>query len=82
MCVDISPKGIAIDCLEPLTVDATVELHSDEQGKRRLASVRYCRERNGSYRIGLEFISDAEMISRRASIARSQAGHRTPPPAG
>jgi hypothetical protein len=78
LCVDISPKGIAIDSLEPMTVDATVRLHSDVQGPRRLAAVRYCLERNGSYRVGLEFISDTEMIARRASVARTQAEQRGP----
>jgi hypothetical protein len=76
LCVDVSPKGIAIDSVEPMTVDATVQLHTGVHGARRLAAVRYCLERNGSYRVGLEFISDAEMAALRASVARTQAGKR------
>jgi len=78
LCVDISPRGIAIDSLEPMSVDAIVRLHSDMQGPRRMAAVRYCLERNGSYRVGLELISDAEMVARRVSVARSQAERRAP----
>jgi hypothetical protein len=77
LCVDISARGMAIDSREPLTVDTTVRLHSDVQGPRRLASVRYCQERNGAYRVGLEFISEPEMEARRASVARAQATKTT-----
>jgi hypothetical protein len=73
MCVDISARGMAIDSRESLAVDTTVRLHSDMHGPRRLASVRYCLERNGSYRLGLEFISEPEMEARRSSAARAQA---------
>jgi hypothetical protein len=68
--------GVAVDSAEPMTVDATVRLHSDVYGAHRLAAVRYCLERNGSYRVGLEFISDAEMAALRASVARTQAEKR------
>src|SRR5215831_6181636 len=60
LCVDISPRGIAVDCLEPMQVDSILELHSDQYGPRRLARVRYCLPRSGSYRIGLEFMADRQ----------------------
>jgi hypothetical protein len=55
-CLDISPRGIGIDSPEAMTPGEVVALHSDAQGPRRLARVRHCRQRGGSYRIGLEFI--------------------------
>lgn len=59
-CVDISPRGIAIDSMEPMAVDALLRLRSDEHGPRRLARVRYCIRRSASYRIGLQFIADED----------------------
>jgi|tagenome__1003787_1003787.scaffolds.fasta_scaffold19854252_1 hypothetical protein len=76
LCVDVSLKGIGVECHEPMTVDATAELHSDEHSTRRLVVVRYCLKRGESYRVGLEFISDTEMNARRTSAARAQAGQR------
>jgi hypothetical protein len=61
-CVDISPRGIAIDSLEPMEPNTLVALHSDtdEHGAKRCALVRYCRERGILYRIGLEFLAEAK----------------------
>jgi hypothetical protein len=55
LVVNISPRGIAIDCPEGIAVDAIVQLHSDEHGSRRPARVRYCIQRGDCYRVGLEF---------------------------
>src|SRR6516165_6649469 len=49
-CVDISPRGIAIDCSELLTKDWVVQLHSENHGPRRLARVCYCLQRGDRYR--------------------------------
>lgn len=54
-CVDASLRGLGVDCPEPLAVDAFVHIQSEEDGPRRLARVRYCRENGDSYRIGLQF---------------------------
>jgi hypothetical protein len=59
-CVDISPRGIAVDCPEPLTVDGFFQLHSEERGPRRVARVRYCIARDGRHRIGLEFSAEPQ----------------------
>jgi hypothetical protein len=59
-CVDISPRGIAIDCSELLTKDWIVQLHSENRGPRRLARVRYCIRRGDRYRVGLEFIAETQ----------------------
>ena len=59
-CVDISPRGIAIDCSELLTKDWIVQLHSENRGPRRLARVRYCIQRGDRYRVGLEFIGEPQ----------------------
>jgi hypothetical protein len=59
-CVDISPRGIGIECPEPLAVGAYVQLQSVEQGTARLARVRHIMEREGKYRMGLEFVAKAE----------------------
>src|SRR5690348_15423209 len=58
VCVDLSPRGIAIDCPEPMQVDSILHLHTTELGPRRLARVRYCRKRGESYRLGLEFVAE------------------------
>ena len=52
--VDISPRGMAIDCPESIRPDTIVMLQV-EHGTRRLARVCYCRQRNTGCRIGLEF---------------------------
>jgi hypothetical protein len=59
-CVDISPRGIGVECPEPLTVDGFVQVHSDDHGPRRLARVRYCLHRGESYRVGLEFVAELQ----------------------
>jgi hypothetical protein len=59
-CVDISPHGIGVKCPEPLTVDEFVQVHSDDQGPRRLARVRYCFRRGENYRVGLEFVAQLQ----------------------
>ena len=56
--VDISPRGIAVDCPEAIPTDARIHLHSDEYGPQRLARVRYCVQRSGLYRVGLEFMAE------------------------
>jgi hypothetical protein len=57
-CVDISPRGMAVDCSELLTKDRVVQLHSEEHGPRLLARVRYCLQRSNHYRVGLEFVGE------------------------
>ena len=57
-CADISPQGIGINCSESIAVDDLVAVHSDVEGPRRLARVRYCQQRGAIYRIGLEFMPD------------------------
>jgi hypothetical protein len=56
-CVDISPRGIAIDCPEQMLPDMVIQLQSDNPGSRRLARVRYCHQRGATFRVGLEFIA-------------------------
>jgi hypothetical protein len=55
-CVDISPRGMAIDCPESILPDTLVMLQV-EHGTRRLARVRYCCRRDAVCRIGLEFMA-------------------------
>ena len=59
-CVDVSPRGMAVDCSESLTKDQVVQLHSEDHGPRLLARVRYCIQRSNHYRVGLEFIGEAQ----------------------
>jgi hypothetical protein len=59
-CVDISPRGIAIHCSEPLTKDWVAQLNLENRGPGRLARVRYCVRRGGRYRVGLEFIAETQ----------------------
>lgn len=56
-CLDIAPRGMGIECPEALAVDAFVFLHTDWQGSRRMARVRYCVPRGTAFRIGLEFVA-------------------------
>ena len=56
-CVDMSPRGIAIESPEPIERDTFVALHSDEHDPKRWARVRYCEPHNVAHRIGLEFIA-------------------------
>jgi hypothetical protein len=53
-CVDISPRGMAIDCPEQIAPDTFVTLQV-EHGTKRLARVAYCRQSDTACRIGLEF---------------------------
>jgi len=55
-CVDISPRGMAIDSPEPLALDMVVPIQAEGEGSRRFARVCYCLDRGIGYRIGLEFI--------------------------
>jgi hypothetical protein len=55
--VDISPRGIGVECPEPLTVDEFVEVHADDHGPRRRARVCYCLQRGERHRVGLEFVA-------------------------
>jgi PilZ domain-containing protein len=57
-CIDISPRGVGIECPEALVVDSFVFLHTDWEGPRRMARVRYCLPRGDSFRIGLEFVAN------------------------
>ena len=54
-CVDISPRGMAIDCPDPIATDTIIGLYAEEYGRRLAARVCYCRARGTAYRIGLEF---------------------------
>jgi hypothetical protein len=56
-CVNRSPRGIALDCPEPLEVDELVQLHADDHITSRGARVRHCRQSDGGYRVGLEFVT-------------------------
>ena len=56
-CVDMSPRGIAIDSPEPIEPNMFVALQSDERDPKRWARVRYCRPQDVVHRIGLEFIA-------------------------
>jgi hypothetical protein len=56
-CVDLSPRGIAIDSPEPIEPNTLVALRSDERDPKRWARVRYCRPHYVVHRIGLEFIA-------------------------
>ena len=56
-CVDVSPRGIAIDSPEPIDPNTFVALRSDEHDPKRWARVRYCRPHDVVHRIGLEFVA-------------------------
>jgi hypothetical protein len=63
-CVDISPRGMAVDCPDSIPQDTLIMVHAEEQDPRRPARVCYCHERGTVYRIGLEFTAgDAKGIS-------------------
>lgn len=55
VCVDISPRGMGVDCSDAIQPDTIVEVHAEERGARRPARVCYCQEHGTVYRIGLEF---------------------------
>ena len=57
-CVDISPRGIAIDAPEPIDLGSFVALRSDEHAPQRWARVRYCKPHYLVHRIGLEFMAN------------------------
>ena len=60
--VDISPRGIGLDCPSPIELESVVELHVDAPASTRLARVRYCRPAGAGYRIGLEFLTDPNRL--------------------
>ncbi len=53
-CQDVSSDGMGVECCEPIPLKTPVVASMDRWAKP--ASVRYSRERGGSYRIGLEFL--------------------------
>src|SRR6185503_4282788 len=57
-CVDMSPRGIAIDSPEPMEPNTFVALRSDERDPKRWARVRHCRPHGIVHRIGLEFVAN------------------------
>ena len=59
-CVDISPRGIGLDCPELITFETVVQLTSDEDKSSRFARIRYCELRGRMFRAGLEFIAKPE----------------------
>jgi len=59
-CVDIAPRGIGVESSEALPLGGFVQVHSDEYGPRRMARVRYCVEKDGRHRAGLEFIAETQ----------------------
>jgi hypothetical protein len=59
-CVDISPRGIGLDCPELITLETVVQLTSDEDKASRFARIRYCELRGRMFRAGLEFIAKPE----------------------
>jgi hypothetical protein len=59
-CVDISKRGIGIECPDILAVDGVVQVQSKHFGPRRLARVRYCIRLGDRYRVGLEFIAETQ----------------------
>jgi hypothetical protein len=56
-CVDISPRGIAVDCPEPLSPEMIIQLQGNDGGAKRFARVIHCLPRGPAYRVGLEFIA-------------------------
>jgi PilZ domain-containing protein len=61
--VDISPRGIAIDCPEPLFPDMVVRLQSEDPANSRSARVCYCQPRGAVFRVGLEFIATERSVT-------------------
>lgn len=60
-CVDISPRGMGVDCSDALQPDTFVEVQAEDRGARRPARVCYCDQHGPGYRIGLEFtVSDGK----------------------
>jgi hypothetical protein len=62
-CVNISPRGIAIDSPDFMIKGGVVALQSDQYNFKRLAQVCYCQEHDGMYRVGLEFTADTDGLS-------------------
>ena len=54
--VDISESGAQIESISPIQLGNTVMLRSERCNLSAAASVRYCRARGSSFRMGLEFI--------------------------
>src|SRR6266568_3882204 len=48
--VDISPRGIAIDCPEQIVPETIVQLESGDGCTSRLARVRHCQQRGTGFR--------------------------------
>ena len=61
-CVDVSTRGMAVDCPESLEAGTTVTLSADGDFTRR-ARIVYCLQRDAVYRVGLEFVSEGNSAS-------------------
>jgi hypothetical protein len=59
-CVDVSPRGIGLDCPELIALETVVQLTSDQDKASRFARIRYCEQRGPMFRAGLEFIAKPE----------------------
>ena len=51
---------MGVECPEALPVDGYFQVHSEEYGPSRLAQVRYCEQREGAYRVGLQFVAEPQ----------------------
>ena len=59
-CVDISPRGIGLDCPELIALETVVQLTSDQDDSSRFARIQYCEQRGPIFRAGLEFVAKPE----------------------
>jgi hypothetical protein len=57
-CLDISPRGMGLECPEQLTLNSFVQLQSEGHGTQRMARVRYCVPSGERYRVGMEFVQE------------------------
>jgi PilZ domain-containing protein len=57
-CADFSPRGMGIDCEEPIFPETEVALSYANEDTTRFARVRSCRRLESAFRVGLEFIPE------------------------
>jgi PilZ domain-containing protein len=60
-CVDISHHGARLECAEPVTMPAVVEIRDERGVVQKTGRVRHVTHDGSQYEIGVEFCGVAEM---------------------
>ena len=70
-CVDVSIRGLQVEISHPIAARTVVYFRFQELHVTASATVRYCRQRGRTYRVGLEMLGQENILQR---IVKAGAG--------